>query len=179
MVCNRCKLVVKSELETFGLHPLAVELGEAEVPESLSDADKIRLNARFNELGFELIGDRKSRIIEQVKNTVVQLIHHSEEPPKANLSDQLAQQIGLDYSYISNLFTQVEGITIEQYAITQRVERAKELLVYDEYSLSEIAFRLHYSSASHFTRQFKKVTGFTPSELKKRNLIRRTPIEQL
>lgn len=179
MVCNRCKLVVKSELETFGLHPQSVDLGEAVVSETLSDADKTRLNARFRELGFELIDDRKSRIIEQVKNTIIHLIHHSEEQPKMNLSDQLVEQIGLDYSSISNLFTQVEGMTIEHYAITQRIERAKELLVYNEYSLSEIAFQLHYSSASHFTRQFKKVTGFPPSELRKRNMIRRIPIEQL
>lgn len=180
MVCNRCKMVVRSELEKLGLHPLTVELGEAEIVEKTVPANKqFLLNTRFNELGFELISDRKSRIIEKVRNTIVQLVHHSDEWPKVNLSEYIVREVGMDYSYISNLFSQETGTTIEQYAINQRIERAKELLLYDELSLSEIAFRLHYSSASHFSRQFRKVTGITPSQFRQSNQQQRIPIEHL
>lgn len=179
MVCSRCIMVVKSALENAGFHPLSVTLGEAEIAETLTDKKKQQFNIQLLELGFELLDDRKSRTIEKVKNIIVELVHHSQTVLKINLSDHITQQLHLDYSYISNLFTQVEGTTIEQYLISQKIERAKELLVYDEHSLSEIADQLNYSSVSHLSRQFKKVTGVTPSAFKQRKEIGRRPIEEL
>jgi len=179
MVCNRCKMVVKAELEKLGLHPLSVELGEVKLAEKLTEKQKLQIDNCFAELGFELLDDRKSRIVEKVKNIIVQLVHHATEPLKTNLSDHIVEQLNLDYSYISNLFTQVEGTTIEQYLISQKIERVKELLIYDEYSLGEIAFQLNYSSVAHLSRQFKKVTGLTPSYFKTMKEIRRKPIEEL
>jgi len=178
MVCDRCKMVVQQELERSGLQPLSVELGIAEIDRELLSTEKQELNDRLQALGFELIDDRKTRIIEQVKNLVVETIHYTDQPLQVNLSDFLAEQIRLDYSYISNLFTEATGTTIEQYAIAQRIERAKELLSYDELSLSEIADKLYYSSASHFSRQFRKVTGQTPTAFRQSG-IQRIPLNRL
>ena len=179
MVCNRCKMVVKSEFEQLGLHPLTVELGEVELDRALSEYDKEQLVLRFEELGFELIDDKKSRIIEKVKNSIVQLVHYPSERLRTNLSQHINEQIPLDYNYISNLFSEVEGTSIEQYYIAQKIERVKELLVYDELSLSEIAYQLEYSSVSHLSKQFKKVTGLTTSHFKQLKSKKRTPIENL
>lgn len=172
-------MVVKSELEQLGFYPLTVELGEVELKDELSNEEKERVNARFLELGFELIDDKKSRIIEKVKNTIVQLVHHSSDSARTNLSQRIIEQIPLEYNYISNLFSEVEGTSIEQYYITQKIERVKELLVYDELSLSEIAYLLDYSSVSHLSKQFKKVTGLTTSHFKQLKSQKRIPIENL
>jgi len=172
-------MVVKSELEQLGLRPLTVELGEVELETALTEPDKERLGLRFEGLGFELIDDKKSRIIEKVKNTIIQLVHHSPDPVKTNLSQQISNQIPLEYNYISNLFSEVEGTSIEQYYISQKIERVKELLVYDELSLSEIAYRLDYSSVSHLSKQFKKVTGLTTSHFRQLKSHKRIPIENL
>ena len=179
MVCNRCKMVVKSELEKFGLHPLTVELGEVEIADELDNNKKSLLNEALKPIGFELMDDKKSRIIEKIKNIIVELVHHSGEQLKVNLSDHIAGELHHDYSYLSNLFTEVVGTTIEQYFIGQKIERVKELLIYDELSLSEIAFQLNYSSISHLSKQFKKVTGLTPTHFKQLKDKKRKPIEEL
>jgi AraC-like DNA-binding protein len=178
MVCNRCKMVVKSELVKFGLHPTAVELGEAEVSEELNGDKKKELDKILQAFGFELMDNKKSRIIEKIKTTIVELIY-SEYQLRTNFSDHISKLLGHDYSYISNLFTEVEGISIEKYFIAQKIERVKELLVYDELSLSEIAVKLYYSDVSHLSKQFKKVTGLTPSHFKKLKDKKRRPIEEL
>jgi AraC family transcriptional regulator len=169
MVCNRCVMVVKQELEKQGLHPQKVVLGEVSLEEKqLSDQQLSSLDSALYELGFERIDDRKARLIESLKNKVIQMIHHSDKVSmKFNWSTILADELHYEYNYLSNLFSSVEGITLEQYIIRQKIEKVKELLFYDELTLSEIAHRLGYSSVAHLSGQFKKVTGLTPSELKK------------
>lgn len=179
MVCNRCVMVVKSELEKFGLHTFTVELGEAEILETLDKEKEEELNERFLTLGFEIIDDKKKRVVEKVKNLIVELVHFKDNHFKTNLSDYIVAAIGQDYSYISNLFSLQEITTIEQYYILQKTERVKELLVYDELSLNEIAFQLNYSSASHLSKQFKKVTGLTPTSFKNLKEIKRQALENL
>jgi AraC family transcriptional regulator len=172
-------MMVKSELEQFGLHPITVELGLAEVERELSPEEKELLNERLQNLGFELIDDKKTRLIESIKNTVVELIHNSAELPKMTFSEHLSEKFHQDYSALSKLFSEVEGVTIEQYVITQKIEKVKELLVYDELSLSEIAHQLHYSSVSHLSKQFKKVTGLTPTQFKQVKENKRIPLDKL
>jgi AraC-like DNA-binding protein len=179
MVCSRCKMVVKSELLKFGLHPVSVELGEIEITETLNPQKKTELNRALLSFGFSLIDDKKSRIIERVKNEIVDLVHHSDKHLKVKFSKHISELLHHDYSYVSNLFTEVEGVTIEQYFISQKIERVKELLVYDELSLSEIALQLNYSSVAHLSRQFKKLTGFTPTYFKQLKNKKRQPIEEL
>lgn len=179
MVCNRCKMVVKSELEQLGLQPLTVELGEVELKDELTIEEKERVNTRFLELGFELIDDKKSRLIERVKNLVVELVHHSDEQLNMNVSDYLIRHIPMEYNYLSNLFSEVEGTTIEKFYIAQRLERVKELLVYDELSLSEIADQMGYSSVAYLSTQFKKVVGLTPSHFKSIKTSKRKSLDHL
>lgn len=169
MVCNRCIMVVRQQLEGLGLHPEKVVLGEVALheedlrAEQWADIDKALLAT-----GFERIDDRKSRLIESIKNEVIKRIHRPEGlDRKSNWSTILAEELHYEYNYLSSLFSSVEGITLEQYIIRQKIERVKELLFYDERSLSEIAHLLGYSSVAHLSSQFKKVTGLTPSELKK------------
>ena len=169
MVCNRCIMVVKQELERQGFHPEKVALGEATITEDhLTDKQISSLDSALVNLGFERIDDRKARLIESIKNTIIQRIHHTEELDlRLNWSDVLSEEMHYEYNYLSNLFSGVEGITLEQYIIRQKIEKVKELLLYDELNLSQIAHRLGYSSVAHLSAQFKKITGFTPSELKK------------
>jgi len=166
MVCHRCRMVVKQELEKQGLHALTVELGEVELSDSISDTQRKQLNTALEQLGFELIDDKKSKIIERIKTLIVELVHQRDNDINTNLSDYLVAQLHHDYHYLSNLFSEVEGTTIEKYFIAQKIEKVKELLVYDELSLSEIAFQLNYSSVAYLSSQFKKVTGLTPSHFK-------------
>jgi len=156
-----------------------VELGEVSVTEQLNEQQKNKLNEVLLSFGFELIDDKKSRIIEKIKNEIVKLVHYSEEQLKTNFSKHISDKLHHDYNYLSNLFSEVEGTTIEKFFITQKIEKVKELLVYDELSLSEIAVRMNYSSVSHLSRQFKNVTGFTPSHFKLLKVKKRTPIEEL
>lgn len=169
MVCNRCITVVKQELERQGLHPQKMSLGEVVIAEdSLSDEQQNKLDAALIAHGFERIDDRKARLIESIKNKIIQLIHHADKLDlKLNWSTVLSDAVHYEYNYLSNLFSSVEGVTLEQYIIRQKIEKVKELLFYDELSLSEIADKLGYSSVAHLSGQFKKVTGFTPSEMKK------------
>lgn len=169
MVCNRCVSAAAQVFEKQGLTPERISLGEVVLKEEqLSDDTWKKLDAALQALGFARIDDRKVRLIEGIKNKVIQLIHHSKEVDrKHNWSTVLAEEMHYEYNYLSNLFSSVEGITLEQYIIRQKIEKAKELLFYDELNLSEIANRLGYSSVAHLSAQFKKVTGMTPSELKK------------
>ncbi len=178
MVCNRCKMVMKSELIKFGLHPVSVELGDIEVEEELSESQKTEFNGIIKTLGFELIDDKKSRIITKIKTIILELLE-SQNQLAVNLSDHLSSLLNHDYSYISNLFSDVEGTTIEQYYISQKIEKVKEYLVYDEQTLSEIAYSLNYSSVAHLSRQFKKVTGFTPSHFKALKEKKRKSLDEL
>lgn len=169
MVCNRCIMAVKQVLEKQGLHAEKVTLGEVVLAEdNLSEDQQNALDAALVNLGFERIDDRKARLIESIKNKIIKTIHHADKVDlKVNWSSLLSEEMHYEYNYLSNLFSSVEGITLEQYIIRQKIEKAKELLFYDEINLSQIAHRLGYSSVAHLSAQFKKVTGFTPSEMKK------------
>lgn len=179
MVCPRCITAVRNELEQMKFTITSLELGEAEISNELSAEELEQLDNAFKKLGFELIGDRKSRMIEQIKNEIVYLVHHSDEILKTNLSSWLADKLHYDYTYLSNLFSEVEGTTIEKYYIAQRIEKVKELLVYDELSLAEIADALGYSSAAYLSSQFKKVTGLTPTFYKSVKETKRRNIDEL
>lgn len=179
MVCNRCIMVVESELKKFGLQPLSVQLGEVELESELTEVEKAELEKKLQSLGFDLMSDKKSRLIEGIKKSIIELVRHQEELPKTTVSQYLSEKLGQDYSSLSNLFSESQGITLNQYYITQRIERVKELLVYDELSLSEISDVLDYSSVSHLSKQFKKVTGHTPTQFKKLKGTKRLPIDRL
>ncbi|TCK80932.1 AraC-like DNA-binding protein [Albibacterium bauzanense] len=179
MVCNRCIMVVQNELAKFSLDLKGIRLGEVILDEEPTVDDKTKLEKALIALGFELIDDKKSRVIEQIKNIIIDLVHHHNNDAKANLSDVLSSQLHHDYNYLSNLFSEVEGTTIEKYFIAQKIEKVKELLVYDELSLSEIAFRLNYSSVAYLSNQFKKVTGLTPSYFKQIREDKRKPLDKV
>lgn len=179
MVCRRCKMAVLSELDKLGLKPLSVELGEVELSAPIGEEQKQILSKGLYALGFELIDDKKSKVIEKIKNLIVDLVHYKDNDLKTNLSHFLAGNLGQEYSALSNLFSEVEGITIEQYFISQKIEKVKELLMYNELSLSEIAYQLNYSSVSHLSRQFKKVTGLTPTYFRNLKDRKRKQIEDL
>lgn len=172
-------MVVKAELEKLSLQPLLVQLGEVHLKKEPTASQLKELDLRLRALGFELISSRKSRIIEQIKNTIVKLVHHSDGANQINLSALLTEKLPYDYAYLSNLFSQVEGTTIEKYFIAQKTEKVKELLIYDELSLSEIAFKLGYSSVAHLSAQFKKQTGLTPTFFKNMKDHKRQNIEDL
>lgn len=179
MVCSRCKMVVKDQMEKLGLHTLTVNLGEVEIESNLSKDQLLQLDTTLKSVGFELIDNKKSQTIEKIKTAIVTLIHHSDPDLKTNLSEFITLQIHQDYNYLSNLFSEVEGTTIEKYFITQRIEKVKELIVYNELTLSEIADQLGYSSVAYLSNQFKKITGFTPSYFKSLKEYKRKNIEEL
>jgi len=179
MVCIRCVMVLKSELESFGIHFVNVKIGEAEVFENLTSLQKEKLNTALKKSGLELLDDKKSMIVEKVKNAIVEQVHYTEDQIKVNLSDYLSEMLGYDYTYLANLFMEVKGTTIEQFFIHHRIERAKELLVYNELNLTEIAYKLHFSSVAHLSRQFKKVTGLTPTYFKNMKNKRRGTLDNV
>lgn len=179
MVCNRCILVVQNELEKLDFKIKNIRLGEVTLENDLTSEDKQKIENVFEPLGFEVIDDKKGRIIEKIKNTIINLVHHQEQDLKTNLSDVVREELHHDYNYLSNLFSEIEGTTIEKYFIAQKIEKVKELLVYDELSLSEIAFRLNYSSVAYLSNQFKKVTGLTPSHFKQVKEDKRKPLDKL
>jgi AraC family transcriptional regulator len=183
MVCQRCVQAVGEALSSIGLHANKIGLGEVDVKgPDLSQEQLTALDKALEERGFERIDDRKARLIESIKNKVITMIHHSDHVDrKYNWSTQLSEELHYDYNYLSNLFSAVEGITLEQYIIRQKIEKVKELLFYDELSLSEIAYKLGYSSVAHLSAQFKKITGLTPSELKKSRQIsaNRKPLDDV
>lgn len=179
MVCNRCILVVKEIIEKHGLKPDSIELGEAVIIQELSDNQLKSLSLELEKFGFELIDDQKGKIIEKIKNTIIQLVHHSDEELKENISAYLAEKLNKDYTYLSNLFSEVQGTTIEKYYIAQKIEKVKELLVYNELTLSEIAHKMGYSSVAYLSNQFKKVTGLTPSHFKAIKEHKRNPLDSI
>jgi AraC family transcriptional regulator len=180
MVCQRCVQAVKAEVERLGLHPLQVTLGEVVLKEEqLPESTLHEFDKGLIALGFERVDDKKTRLITQIKAFVIQQVHHATTNLKLNWSEALKEHLNYDYNYLSSLFSSVEGITIEQYIIRQKVERAKELLVYDELNLSEIADKLEYSSVAHLSNQFKKVTGFTPTGFKKNHKGMRKPLDRV
>ncbi len=179
MVCNRCKMVVKSELEKLGLQLLSVELGEVEILTTISEEQIMRISKKLETFGFEILNDSNSKIIEKIKTILIDLVQNKNNDINITLSDYLIQNLYQDYSKLSNLFSYVEGISIEKYFINLKIEKVKELIVYDELSLSEIADFLNYSSVSHLSNQFKKVTGFSPSYFKKIKESKRKELDQL
>ena len=179
MVSLRCKMIVRSELEKMRLQFTVVELGEVEIEEELSSEQLEELKISLMKFGFELLEDKKSILIEKIKNVIVELIHYSDEPPLLNFSAYLSEKLDYDYNYLSNLFSEVKGTTIEHFIIAHKIERAKELLIYDELTLTEIAEKLHYSNVAHLSNQFKKVTGLTPSFFKKMKNKRMIALENL
>jgi AraC-like DNA-binding protein len=179
MVCSRCKMVVKSEFEKLGLPTISVELGEVGLENDITESQKIVLLQNLHSLGFDLIDDKKSKAIEKIKTLIIDLVHHKNNELKTNLSDYLAENLNHDYNTLSNLFSEVENTTIEKYFISQKIEKVKELLIYNELSLSEIADLLNYSNVAHLSNQFKKITGFTPTYFKQLKVKKRIQIENL
>lgn len=180
MVCNRCIMVVEDLLKQVDAIHISVNLGEVILQEPLTDEQKENFKNRLEQVGFELIDNKKIRLIEKVKNAIIKLVHQENNGLKtSNLSDYIVREVNLDYTYVSNLFSEIENITIEKYFILQKIERVKELLVYDELSLSEIAFLLNYSSTAHLSAQFKKITGLTPSHFKQIKENKRKPLDKV
>ena len=179
MVCIRCKMVVKEELIKLGLHSIVVELGEVEIMERISVEQHDQFRSALLKSGLELMDDKKSMLIERIKNVLVELVHYSQEPLAVNLSEYLSQKLQHDYTYLANLFSEVQGVTIEKFYISHKIERVKELLVYNELNLTEIAYKMHYSSVAHLSTQFKKVTGLTPSHFKALKNKRRSMLEDI
>jgi len=179
MVCNRCIMVVKNEMAKLGLKVNNIILGEVNLETEPTSVQKQEIEFTLSSLGFELIDDKKSRIIEKIKNVIIKVVHYQETDSKINLSNLLIKDLNYDYNYLSNLFSEIEGTTIEKYFIAQKIEKVKELLVYDELSLSEIAYRLNYSSVAYLSNQFKKVTGLTPSHFKLIKVNKRIPLDKV
>jgi AraC-like DNA-binding protein len=179
MVCIRCKMVVKDELKKLGLQYTTVELGEVEIPGNISTKQRDQFKIALLKSGLELMDDKKSVLIQQIKNVIVELVHYSEEPLSINFSNFLSQKLNHDYTYLANLFSEVQGTTIEKFIISHKIERVKELLVYNELTLTEIAYLMHYSSVAHLSTQFKKVTGLTPSHFKQLKQKRRNMLEDV
>lgn len=179
MVCNRCIMVVKSELEKFGYQPTNITLGEVLLGSEITDNKKEIFNQHLKTFGFEIIDDRKSRLIGQIKSSIIEIVHQQNSELKSNLSDYLINKLHHDYTYLSNLFSEIEGTTIEKYFIAQKIEKVKELLVYDELSLSEIADQMNYSSVAYLSNQFKKVTGLTPTHFKNIKEEKRKPLDEV
>jgi AraC-like DNA-binding protein len=179
MVCIRCKMVVKSELEKLGMHYTSVELGEVEITDKVTKDQLDNLSVALKLTGLELMDDNKKILVEKIKTTIIELIHFNDEQIKINLSDYLSEKLNHNYTYLSNLFSEVKGSTIEQFYLANKIEKVKELLVYDELNLTEIAWKLHYSSVSHLSNQFKKMTGLTPSHFKNLKSKRRLTLGNL
>lgn len=179
MVSLRCKLLVKEELNKLGLHAVIVDLGLVEVLEDMSAEQREQLRENLLKSGLELLDDKKSILIERIKNVITEMIHYSDELPTQNYSDYISEKLNYDYTYLSNIFSEVKGITIQQFIIIHKIERVKELLLYDELNLTEISYKLHYSSVAHLSNQFKKITGLTPSYFKKMRQSRKSNLESL
>lgn len=179
MVSNRCKMVVRTALKELGVHFVMMELGEVEIMERLNGEQRDFLKNALEEAGLELIDDKRSILIEKIKSAIVDMIHHSEDTVKVNISTYLSEKLSHDYTYLANIFSQVQGISIEQFIILHKVERIKELLMYGELNISEISYKMNYSSTAHLSTQFKKVTGLTPTHFKQLKDKRRKPIDQI
>ncbi len=181
MVCNRCIRVVSDELHRLGFQPTDVRLGEVQLPEDLSPTQRESIRSMLSDNGFELLDDKRQKLIEQAKLAIIDLIQHGDERTLSTvvISQYLATKLQSEYTHISTLFSQIEGLTLEKYVILQKTERVKELMMYDEQSISEIAFRLGYSSVHHLSNQFKKVTGMTPTQFRKLQQKPRVALDQV
>jgi AraC-like DNA-binding protein len=179
MVSIRCKMMVKSELEKLGLHYVVVDLGHVEVKEDITATQREQLKAALLKSGLELMDDKKAMLIEKIKNVIVEMVHYSDDVPRVNFSDYLSEKLNYDYTYLANLFSEVTGITIEHFIIAHKIERVKELLLYDELNLTQISYKLNYSSVAHLSNQFKKVTGLTPTFFKKLKVKKLTALEDV
>jgi AraC-like DNA-binding protein len=167
MVSLRCKMMVKAELDKLGLRYGTVDLGMVEMLDDVTEQQHEQLKVNLLKSGLELLDDKRSILIEKIKNVIIEMIHYEDEIPKTNYSDYISQKLNYDYTYLSNIFSEVKGITIQQFIIINKIERVKELLLYDELNLTEISYKLHYSSVAHLSNQFKKITGLSPSFFKK------------
>ncbi len=179
MVSERCKMMVKSELHALGLKYVVVELGMVDVLETITDENRDLFKKNLAKSGLELLDDKKSILIERIKNVITDMVHYSEKEPLINYSDYISEKLSYDYTYLSNIFSEVSGITIQQFIIINKIERVKELLLYDELNLTEIAYNLHYSSVAHLSNQFKKITGLTPSFFKRLKHKRKGNLEDI
>lgn len=172
-------MMVKEELKKLGLHYVIVDLGMVEILEDISLEQREQLKVNLLKSGLELLDDKKSILIEKIKNVITEMIHYSDELPKVNYSDYISEKLGYDYTYLANTFSEVKGITIQQFIIIHKIEKVKELLLYDELNLTEISYKLHYSSAAHLSNQFKKVTGLSPSYYKQLKQKRKKNLENM
>ncbi|RZT00065.1 helix-turn-helix domain-containing protein [Aquimarina brevivitae] len=163
MVSHRCKMMVKVELKKLGIEYVVVDLGVIEILEDITSTQFEQLKVNLKKSGLELLDDKQSILVESIKNVIIEMIHYSDEQPKVSYSDFISQKLEYDYTYLANVFSEVKGITIQQFIILIKIEKVKELLLYDELSLTEIAYKLHYSSVAHLSNQFKKITGLTPT----------------
>lgn len=179
MVSNRCKMAAKDALKKLGLHYIVVDLGEVEIMGNITLAQRDALKTLLINSGLELMDDKRSVLIEKIKAIVVEMVHHSNEGIKVNFSDFLSKKLNHNYTYLANLFSEVQGTTIEQFVILHKIERIKELIIYGELNITEIAWKMNYSSVAHLSNQFKKVTGLTPSHFKQLKDKRRLPIEEI
>ncbi|MDN3677638.1 AraC family transcriptional regulator [Flavobacterium paronense] len=179
MVSNRCKLAVRDELKKLGLHFIVVDLGEVEIMENITFEKREMLKKGLLESGLELMDDKKAILIERIKNIIIEMIHHTEQEIKVNFSDYLSEKLNHNYTYLANLFSEVQGTTIEQFIISHKIERIKELMIYGELNITEIAWKMNYSSVAHLSTQFKKVTGLSPSHFKQLKDKRRNSIEDI
>jgi len=179
MVSIRCKMIVKEELKKLGLHYVALDLGEVDVMENITKQQREKIKTALLKSGLELMDDKKAMLIEKIKNVIVEMIHYTDEVPKINFSEYLNVKLKYDYTYLSNLFSETEGTTIEHFIQLHKIERVKELIIYDELNLTEIADKLHYSSVAHLSNQFKKITGLTPSFFKSLKHKKRITLENV
>ena len=179
MVSLRCKMMVKEELKKLGLHFVIVDLGVVKILEEISSEQFEELKINLLKSGLELLDDKKSILIEKIKNVIIEMVHYSDELPKVNYSDYISEKLNYDYTYLSNMFSEVKGINIQQFIINQKIERVKELILYDELNLTEISYKLNYSSVSHLSNQFKKITGLSPSFFKQLKQKRNQNLENI
>ena len=179
MVSLRCKMLVKEELKKLGLKYVIIELGMVEVLEDITQEQHDKLKANLKKSGLELLDDKKAILIEKIKSVIIEMVHYTEELPKVNYSDYISEKLDYDYTYLANTFSEVKGITIQQFIISHKIERVKELLLYDELNLTEISYKLHYSSVAHLSNQFKKITGLSPSFYKQLKKKRKSNLENM
>lgn len=172
-------MVVKAELDNLGLHYVDVKIGEANVIENIQPEQMNQLDIALRKSGLQLMDDKKSILVEKIKSAIIELVHYTDEQIKVNLSDFLSDKLNHDYTYLSNLFSEVKGTTIEKFYLAHKIEKVKELIVYDELNITEIAYKMHYSSVAHLSNQFKKITGLTPSHFKKLRNKRRGTLEDV
>jgi AraC-like DNA-binding protein len=179
MVSLRCKMLVKEELAKLGIQHVVVDLGMVEILDEIKDEQREELKANLLRSGLEVLDDKKSILIDKIKNVIIDMIHHSDELPSVNYSDYISEKLGYDYTYLANIFSEVKGTTIQQFIIIHKIEKVKELLLYDELNLTAISYKLNYSSVAHLSHQFKKITGLTPSFYKQLKQKRRGNLENV